>query len=88
VLSGFYQQFKSTFLYKSVLHSLNLLTVWPYNFVAKNIGKKVARKMLVKLTPVAFSTTELKKKKSPIVNYKIGNKENNYFMHVMYHVFY
>jgi hypothetical protein len=38
-------------LYKSVLHSFSLVTVWLCIFLAKEYrGKKAARKMLIKLT--------------------------------------
>jgi len=38
------------FLYKSVSSSFSLLTFWVCNFLAKNIGTKAARKVLIKLT--------------------------------------
>ncbi len=38
------------FLFESVLHSFSLLTVWFCSFWRKNIGKKAARKILMKLT--------------------------------------
>jgi len=37
-------------LKESALHSFSLFTVWLWDFLEKNIGKKAARKMLMKLT--------------------------------------
>jgi hypothetical protein len=38
------------FLYKTVLSSFSLVTIWLCNFLAKNISSKAASKMLMKLT--------------------------------------
>ena len=41
---------QAAFLFKNVLCSLSVLTVWVCNFWAKGIGAKALRKLLVKST--------------------------------------
>jgi len=46
------------FSYESALRNINLVTFWRCIFWHKNIGKKGAGKMLMKLTPgVSFTNT-------------------------------
>ncbi len=46
----FHQRFTRNFFHESVLRSFSLVTVWLCTFLQKNISKKAALKMLMKLT--------------------------------------
>ncbi len=48
---NFIKILREPFLYLSLLRSFSLVTCWLCSFWSKNINKKAARKMLMKLTP-------------------------------------